>query len=476
MWAAIGIDWRYITAFEFVWVFFAAFVIVLQRRSAAATIAWLLAFAFLPILGLVLYRLIGPLRLKRKRMRHAYSRNTVEAVTGARARLRSGSGEEIQIARVPTAQHESPPLQAESAQCFFDGAAFYESLLEAVSHARHHVHLEFYIWEPDRIGTRLRDLLIEKANAGVKVRMLVDGTGSSRLGRKFIAPLHEAGVEFARFNPPSLRFIRTRRVDFRTHRKIVVCDGHIGFTGGMNITDVHSAEFTDKYWRDTQLRVEGAAVWPLQRMFLEDWFFASETLPTEPDGRLFPESHGEAKHTVQIVGGGPDHQHPTLLHTFFTAITRAETRAWLTTPYFVPDQTLVTAMSTAALRRVDVRLIIPQRGDSRLIDLAARSYLPELLASGVKVYEYLPRFIHAKTFVIDDDVAIIGSANLDNRSLWLNFELAAVLYDQALTAELAAAFLADQAHCRPIHLSTLKRGSLGNRFAQASARLLSPLL
>ena len=261
--------------------------------------------------------------------------------------------------------------------------------------ARHHVHLEFYIWEPDRVGHELRDLLIARARAGVKVRILVDGMGSSRLGRKFLRPLEEAGVEFARFNPVSLRFIRTRRVDFRMHRKIVVCDGQVVFVGGMNITDVPHARLSTSAWRDTHLRLEVRRL-ATAAVFLKTALRYGQ-LPAADEVMLFPQPQVEQKHIAQIVGSGPDHDLPNILHTFFTAITLADSRIWLTTPYFVPEESLVIALQTAVQRSVDVRLLLPHRGDSYIIDLAARSYLPELVAHGVKVYEYLPGFIHAKT-------------------------------------------------------------------------------
>jgi cardiolipin synthase len=475
-WITAHFDWWILTVIELVWVLVAAVVVVLERRSAAATIAWLLALGFLPIVGLLVYRLIGPRRLARKRWRHRYGRGVVKAVTRSRERLQRGDSDEIQLARVAAGDTESPPLRAQHLECFLDGASCYSSLFEAVSAARQHVHLEFYIWEPDRIGLELRDLLIGRARAGVKVRMLVDGTGSARLGRKFLKPLLAAGVEFARFNPVQLRFIRTRRIDFRTHRKIVVCDGRIGFTGGMNITDVHSARLSSTPWRDTHLRVEGSAVWPLQRLFLEDWYFATEQVPSDDDKLLFPEPQGAQEHVAQIIGSGPDQDLPNMLHTFFTAITLADVRVWVTTPYFVPEESLVTALHTAVQRSVDVRLLLPHRGDSRIIDFAARSYLPELIAHGVKVYEYMPGFIHAKTFVIDDDLAIVGSANLDNRSMRLNFEVAALLYDRGMNHVLSEAFERDLAQSRSITLDDVTRLTWPTRLCQASARLLSPLL
>ena len=457
------------------WALVMAGVILLQRRSPAATLAWLLVLLLLPGVGLVLYRLIGPLRLQRKRLRRRVARRIVADAATAMASLRAAHAAELQVARVPIAMREAPPLHAHYLDLYLDGAAAYAALFEAIRAARHHVHLEYYIFEPDRIGTRLRDLLIDKARAGVTVRLLVDGTGSSRLRERFLRPLRQAGGEVAWFNPVSLRWIRTRRADFRNHRKIVVCDGAVAFTGGMNIADVQTAELTPHAWRDTHVRIAGAAALPIQRVFLEDWLFATTKLPPQIE-TLFPLPAQMGTQVAQIVASGPDHEAMPIHDAYFTAITRAEKRLWLTTPYFVPGEPLTTALCTAAMRGVDVRLLIPLRGDSRLIDLAARSYVPELLASGVKVYEYLPRFVHAKTIVVDDDLAIVGTANLDTRSFRLNFEMTALLYDEPLAARLAAAFEVDLTESRAIQPVPLAQQKLARRLAEAGARLLSPLL
>jgi cardiolipin synthase A/B len=466
---------RWIVALATVWGAIAAVVILLQRRSPAATIAWLLVLVLLPGVGLVFYRILGPLRLERKRLERRVARRLVADAVTAMASLEAAHAADAQVARVPIAMRESPPLHAEAIELYLDGASAYAAIFEAIRAARHHVHLEYYIYEPDGIGTRLRDLLIEKARAGVAVKLLVDGTGSGRLRNRFLKPLRAAGAEVAWFNPVSLRWIRTRRVDFRSHRKIVVCDGRVAFTGGMNISDVHSAEFGPRYWRDTHVRIEGAAALPMQRLFLEDWLFAFGELPKQtPD--LFPPLGGVGKHVAQIVASGPDHETLPIHDTYFTVITRAEKRLWLTTPYFVPGEPITTALCTAAMRGVDVRLLIPVKGDSRLIDLAARSYVPDLLAAGVRVYEYLPRFIHAKTIVVDDDLAIVGTANLDTRSFRLNFELTALFYDAPFTEKLAAAFETDLAASTLVSAVPLKSQKLTRRLGEATARLLSPLL
>lgn len=458
-----------------VWFIVLSITIVLERRSAAATIAWLLALFFLPFIGLVVYRLIGPMRLERKRIRRVARRRTVSEALATMGELRENAPDHAQLAFVGIGLGEAPPLRAHALDLYLDGRSNYDAILAAIRDARHHVHLEYYIWEPDRIGTRLRDLLVAKAREGVAVRMLVDGMGAHKLKRRFLEPLVAAGVEVAWFNRLRLRGLRVRRPDFRTHRKIVVVDGTVGFTGGMNIADAHSEEFGPDYWRDTHVRIAGPAVWGLQRLFLDDWSFATE-VPPRIERAFFPPSSPEASldRIVQIVGSGPDTLDFAIHKAVFTALGQASRRIWITTPYFVPDDAILTALITASLRKVDVRVIVPEKSDSKLVDLAARSYFPELLAAGVRLYEYGPRFIHAKTLVIDDDVAMVGTANLDNRSFRLNFELMAVAYDRALADVLAAAFEADLSHAKPL----ARNGKLpfSRRLGEAGARLLSPLL
>ena len=464
-----------LTAALGVWVIIIGVVIIMQRRSAAATLSWLLVLVFLPILGLLIYRLIGPLRLERKKLKRVASRRAVGEAVAALAALDDGSIEHLQLATVAMTLGEAPPLRADELTVYLDGASKYEAVLAAIAAATHHVHLEYYIWEPDTIGTALRDALVERAKAGVKIRMIIDGTGSNKLSKRFLAPMRAAGVEIATFNPVRLLKLRLRRPDFRTHRKIVVCDGQVAFTGGMNITDAHSAKYGEGYWRDTHVRITGAAVWPLQRLFLEDWGFATDLL-CPIDANTFPPPSDTGTHLVQIVGSGPDSDAFAIHKVLFTAINQSTDRCWLTTPYFVPDEALLIALITAGLRDVDVRLIVPKKGDSRLVDMAARSYFPELLAAGVRVYEYESRFIHAKTLVCDDDVSVIGTANLDNRSFRLNFEVAAVIYGGSTNFTLAEAFTTDLEGCRELRHGDYDKLPFKRRLGQASARLISPLL
>ncbi|MBL9014043.1 MAG: cardiolipin synthase [Myxococcales bacterium] len=458
-----------------IWVASVSVVIILQRRSATATLAWLFALIFLPVIGLVIYRIIGPLRLERKKLKRTANKRIVREALEALAAFDTDTIEHLQLARVGMELGEVGPLRASEVEVYLDGDSCYAAILAAVRAATHHVHLEYYIWEPDTIGCELRDALIERKQAGVGIRIVCDWTGCNRLKKKFLAPLKAAGIEIAWFNPVRLRSLRLRRPDFRTHRKIVVCDGRVGFTGGMNIVDYHSASRSKEFVRDTHMRIKGSAVWALQRMFVEDYYYAAGTL-CPLDANTFPALDKAGEHVIQILGSGPDTAAFAIHKALFTAVNQCSERCWITTPYFVPDDALLTALISAGLRDVDVKLIIPKKGDSKLVDLAARSYLPELLSAGVRVYEYEPRFIHAKTMVCDDDVAIIGTANLDNRSFRLNFEDIAIAWGDQVNGELAKAFRHDLELSRELSGRDIDKLPLKTRFGRAAARLLSPLL
>jgi cardiolipin synthase len=468
--------WLVLTLAEVAWVLIVGVIIVMQRRSPTATLAWLLGMALLPVIGLIVYWLIGPVRLERRRSRRTRSRRAVEQAMATMAHLAHTSQEQAQLAMVGIGSGQVEPLPATSIDLYADGRSAYGAMLQAIAGAQHHIHLEYYIWQPDQIGTRIRDALIERAKAGVEVRLLLDGVGAYAVHRRYLAPLIAAEAEVAWFNPVINLRGHFRRADFRSHRKIIVVDGEIGFTGGLNVDDCHSMEFSPgKAWRDTHVRFEGTAVRALQRIFLEDWGYAAREIP-EVDRELFPEVDEPGTKIVQVVGSGPDGAEYGIQRMLFTACGQAQHRLWLTTPYFVPDEAFLMGLTTAALRGVDVRLLVPARSDSRLVDAAARSYFLDLLTAGVKIYEYLPRFVHAKVSVFDDDVAIVGTANLDNRSFRLNFEIAAVLYDHASNAALAADFERDLGHARALRIEDVSRLRFRTRLGQAGARLLSPLL
>lgn len=463
--------WTVFSIVEVVWVIGFSLWLILQRRSPVATLAWILVCAWLPIFGILIYQFFGPPRLRRKKLRYAQARATV-----AKSQTRMPVVDDVgRLMRMAERTGECPPMRARALQLYDNGRDTYAAIMTAVAAAKHHVHLEYYIWEADQIGTRLRDLLAERARQGVEVRLLVDGLGSPRVKRKFVAPLQEAGVRVAWFNPVTFGALRMGLVNFRTHRKIVVCDGDVGFTGGINVTDVHTDEVTgEEAWRDTHARIEGAAVQGLQRLFLEDWNFA--TGEKDNLAAYFPEQASDGEHIVQVLGSGPDHQLFPIHKLYFAAIAAADRRVLITTPYFVPDEAVLTALTTAALRGVDVRLLVPRKGDSALVTAAARSYFDELLAVGVKIYEYGPPMLHAKTMVIDDELSIVGTANMDNRSFRLNFECALAIAGERTADTLVRWFHQDLRKARRVDSREGQKTPLRQRALESVARLLSPIL
>ena len=462
------------------WIALVGVGLVLERRSPTATLAWLLALLFMPYFGFLVYLLFGPRRLRRRRRRYSRARARLIQSTDylPPGHIPPGfpeTGLEQQLARLLERLGQGAPVPATNATVLESGDACFQALETAITAAAHHAHLEYYMWQQDRVGTRLRDLLVEKARAGVRVRLLLDPIGSDRTPDRFLQPLRDAGGEMAWFNPISLRRLRPNQVNFRAHRKIVVCDGQVGFTGGINISEDHSVIHRGpNAWRDTHLRIEGTPVHRLQFIFLEDWYFATDRAPFEPE--FFPRfPDPPAGPWLQIVESGPDNNRHAIAQCFFAAIAGARRRVLLATPYFVPTEALNVALINAALRGVEVSILAPRRSDSRLVSAAARSYYDELVSAGVVIYEYGPPMLHAKLLVADERIAAVGSANFDNRSLALNFEAMAVIYDAGLATRLADSFAADLRLARR-YVKPGRRATLGQRLGEATARLLSPLL
>jgi cardiolipin synthase len=468
----LSVGWSAYIAVLVVW-------IVMQKRAPVSTLSWILSLALLPIAGFFIYYFLGPQRLVKQRLKRLRSRASAHAPADV-ALLRE-SGKEApatlrHLAALGTGACGLPVSSATQIEFLVGGAQTFDAIFDAIRQARHHVHLEYYIFEPDRIGTALRDLLIERAREGVQVRLLIDSLGSKRLGNRFLAPLREAGAEVALFHETRIGRRMRPVTNYRTHRKIVVCDGRVGFTGGVNITDEEDRRTRDDAYHDVHLKMEGGVVRWLQTTFLEDWTYATGDPANDIDQDLPylmpPMEAGEIP--VQIVTSGPDTLQEAIHRMHVSAIHTASRRAWLTTPYFVPGEPALMALTSAALRGVDVRLLVPRRSDSLIVSAAARSYYAELMAAGVKVWEYKARMLHSKTLVVDDDCAMIGTANFDNRSFRLNFEVMAVVYGPALAKPLAAQFETD------LHSAALVRGlrkqPFLRRLGDSLARLFSPLL
>ena len=441
--------------------------IVLQKREPVATLSWVLSLAALPFLGFFIYYFLGPQRIKRQRLKRLRARAALEHSIPA-----SGDHtDNADLARLALATTGFSPTLCR-AQLLVGGARTFDALVSAIEAAEHHIHLEYYIFEPDRTGTRIRDALLDRARHGVRVRLLLDAVGSSSLGKAFLDPLHLAGAEIAWFHPFRLRRLKRPKFNLRSHRKLVVIDGVLAFTGGINITDDEDERLNPNAFHDLHLRLEGGVVRWLQVAFLEDWSYATKIALR--DARLWPET--EAGHIPTLVlPSGPDSPWESIHRLHIDAITRADKRVWLVTPYFVPAEAARYALTSAALRGLDVRLLVPERGDSRIVSAAARSYFDELLGAGVRVFEYLPRMLHSKALLVDADIVLIGSANFDNRSFRLNFELSVLLRDPGLAAEMESVYLTDLRQAREVTRDR-KRPPLLRQLAEGSARLLSPLL
>ena len=453
--------------------------ILLQRRAPVATLSWLLSMAVLPVVGLAIYFFLGPRRLKRQRLRRLRSRRK-SRVRSSSARLREKVPEAPerlhQVVKLVTAASSFPISTADKVELLVGGAATFDSIMSAVRKAEKHIHLEYYIFEPDQTGMALLQALCDKAREGVKVRLLVDALGSKKLSRKYYALLEEAGGEFALFHPT--KFGRRVRpvINFRSHRKIVVIDGCIGYTGGVNITDEEDRRILPEAYHDVHVRLEGRVVGWLQTVFLEDWAYALDyNRKTEPSNldELMPDLP-EGDQVVQVMVSGPDSDMEAIHRVHVGAIHAAHQRVWLTTPYFVPTEASMLALTNAALRGVDVCLLVPEKSDSRIVTAAARSYFDELISCGVKVFEYHRSMLHSKTMLVDDMVGIIGTANFDNRSFRLNYEVCAMVYGEMFTQKLAAQFLEDVKHARRVGYA--RPQTFWQKLGDSIARLCSPLL
>ncbi|MGE8213492.1 MAG: cardiolipin synthase [Stenotrophomonas sp.] len=450
--------------------------IVLQKREPVATLSWILSLAALPYIGLFVFYLFGPQKIVRQRLRRGRSREgmgTYDAVCPPDVQC-------TELARVGQATTGLSPSSATDVDWLVDGAATYAAIIAAIGQAQRHVNLEYYIFEPDHAGTAMRDALVERARAGIKVRLLLDAVGSSKIRKRFLQPLLDAGAEVAWFHPRQLlKPLKRPWLNMRTHRKLVVVDGEVAFTGGINVTDEEDDSRNPSAYRDLHMRIRGHVVHSLQLVFLEDWIYATgQGQEHFQRGDLFPPTvpaREQGKIDAQVVVSGPDSAWEPIHRLHVAAIQEARQRVWLVTPYFVPGEAARMALTSAALAGLDTRLLVPKRSDSIFVTLAARSYFDELLEAGVRIFEYGPRMLHSKAFIADDDTCIVGTANFDHRSFRLNFELSMMYTDRRLTRELEAILQAEfesAEEVQPIRDRSLWR----KRLPEAFARLASPLL
>lgn len=470
----------FFTVVEVLWIAVLVPWIVLEKRSPTATLAWIFSLMSLPLVGALVYIFVGPRRLERKKSRLLAARASVSEREVVRTLedcdwLQNVSPESLALMKVAAKLDGLMPMPADDVRVLVGGDETYAAIIDAINAATHHVHCEYYIFRDDVSGRAVLDALKAKARAGVEVRLLVDAVGAS-LSADTEAELEEARVKLVYFNPAFSGRLGQRMFNFRTHRKLVIVDGVVGFTGGINVTDDHSEKVRGAAaWRDTHVELRGHVVHGLQRTFLENWLFASgEERSGKQLDTYFPPPKARGPHLVQVVASGPDDSNRAIEAFYVAAISTAQRRVWLTTPYFVPNEPLYAAILLAALRGVDVRLLLPNHTDSKMVDLAGASFHDNLLHAGVRIYVYQPSMLHAKTAVIDD-VGIIGSANLDDRSLRLNFEAIAACYGGPAVERLVELFGKDHERSK-LKLRLEEKKPLSHRLMSALARLLAPQL
>lgn len=463
--------------------------IIYDTNNTTKTIAYLLLVIFLPVAGIFIYFSFGI----NYRKRQLYSKKLVsDEAMGKKISqsIRDYSHQTYQINEEQLADSkkisslllhaiESPLTGGNAVKLLVNGEQKFPELMDALRQAKHHIHIEYYIYEGDEIGQEIADLLIAKAQEGVIVRFIYDHFGSNYIHRRLARRLRAGGVDAHPFHRITFLAL-ANRLNYRNHRKIVVVDGKVGFVGGINVADKYINKGTDNelFWRDTHLRIEGPGVRQLQYTFLCDWNFSSKTT-WEVDTVYFPNHQIVAQphnKIVQIATSGPDSVRPNILYSMMQAIHQAQDEILITTPYYIPGEGIQDALVIAAMGGVRVKLLVPNQSDSYFVNLASQSYFQDLLSAGVEIYRYTKGFVHAKTMVVDRKLSIVGTANMDQRSFDLNFEVNAMVYDGPVSEQLASLFADDIRHAQRIDPAAWKRKRAYRKIIEKTARLFSPML
>ncbi|KEF30249.1 Cardiolipin synthetase [Marinobacter nitratireducens] len=469
---AVAVGLIYLAAFGCI------YRILLSYRTAQGAIAWIIALVGLPYLTVPLFLFFGRYRfggyVKARRMgdeRLTELLNRFEQQTTSIPEPATGHfQDELQVLCKLGRQ---PFTDGNHCSLLRDGKATFEALFEAMEDAEHYILLEFYIIRSDRVGQRIKSILERKLAQGVEVWFLYDDIGSVWLPQTYLDQLSAAGAKVASFGNGNIRR-RRFQINFRNHRKLLVCDGKVGFIGGINLGDEYLGTYIDQEpWRDTHCRIEGPAVTGLQLAWMEDWNWASDQAPQLD---WAPQSPPPGSDEVLVLPTGPADDWETCTLFFLNCINNARSRLWIASPYFVPDLQILNALQLAALRGVDVRILIPEKTDNRLIRLAAYSYLVQACRTGIQIYQYQPGFMHQKVILVDDRYCAVGTANFDNRSMRLNFEITAVTTARHFLGSVESMLEEDLASSRLMVKEDYQRRSVFFRLSCRAVRLLAPLL
>jgi cardiolipin synthase len=473
----LQLTWRVIVVIFLIDLFLIAVVILMEKRNPYKTIAWLLIFIAFPIGGYILYTFFGR-DIRRDRVyKDLPDFGRCSSILKANQPKTPPRGITLPCPRLSALIENAgamPVQYRNNARVLTNGPSTFREIIKELKKAKHHIHMEYYIIRDDKLGRHIREILIDRAKHGVEVRVLYDGVGCLKLTKGFFNPLKEAGGEIEVFLPIKFPFL-DYRTNYRNHRKILIVDGRVGFLGGLNIGDEYlgkSRAFS--FWRDTHIKLEGDSVYSLQAIFLQDWTSATGRGIDCSD--YFPAHNVTTPKPIQIMASSPDSKWDSMQKLYVRLVSMARNKLYITTPYLIPDESLLTALKISSLSGVDVRLLVPGVPDKKIVHWASRSYYQELMEAGVRVYEYNRGFIHAKVIQVDDRVASVGTANLDIRSLHLGFEVNAIVYDEEVVRTLEEDFFRDLKHSVEIDPETWNERPLRKHLAEATARLFSPLL
>lgn len=452
--------------------------VLMGNRQPAKTMAWVLVIYFVPVLGILLYIFFGidtrkERLISERSLNQLAKRSMLNFVEQQELRLPDDHKQTIDLF---INQNLSLPFKDNRVDIYTDGHSFFAALLAAIGSARHHIHIDIYIFADDALGRLIADALIDKARQGVEVRLIYDDVGCWNVPHRFFERMREEGIEVHPFLP--VRFPSfTSKVNYRNHRKIIVIDGVTGFTGGMNIALRYVKGTGRQAWRDTMVKITGSGVYALQRVFLVDWYFVDRTLIS--DRKYYPNCTKDVVNDclTQIVTSSPVAPYPEIMQGYLRVIMGAKQYIYIETPYFIPTEPILFALKTAAQGGIDVRLIVPMNADARFVEWASRSYQREMINAGVKVYLYTAGFIHSKILICDDSLSTCGSTNVDSRSFENNFEANAFFYDRNTALHFKEVFLHDQKSS--VMFNDVAERTSPKFFArlwESLIRLLSPLL
>lgn len=451
------------------------FVIILENRNPYKTTSWILIMTLFPVLGIILYIYFGQeKRRKYYAQKKVYSdlKEQHPAMFALESNCKPSPKYE-KLMKLLRNINDSVLLSGNEIEFFSDGKDKFERFFEDIKQAKHHVHILYYKFVDDCLGNKLRTLLIEKAKEGIAVRVIYDDLGSLKTKRKFFDAMKKEGVEVETFS--NIRFPKlAQTLNYRNHKKLAVIDGKIGYIGGMNIADCYVEGTSWGIWRDMQVRIEGNGTRGLQRDFLKDWYFTHHQLPDL--SYLFPRMNKHNDAPLQIVSSGPIDKYNSIERGIFQAINMAKKTIYLETPYFVPSESVLTALQTASVSGVNIFVIMPRKSDNFFLDGANHSFIKDLLRYGIHVFLYEAGFIHSKCTIIDEELTIMGSANMDLRSFELSFESDVFIYDKETTRKAVAIFKKDMNDSTLIEKPEWKKRPLKRRLFESTMRLFSPLL